>query len=163
MSGGVFLTGTDTGCGKTHLVELLFGSVLKLPTVVVDVTTYSETGYVGQDPSGILTRLLHAADDNPLIASIGIVCLDEFDKIAAENDNFDWHLVLSDPQPEDNWEGLTGFIHNVLYEEYLKDHPAPEDCEYYLCGPPMMLQACMKMLDDLGVEPENILFDDFGT
>jgi ATP-dependent Clp protease ATP-binding subunit ClpX len=76
-----------TGCGKTHLVELLFGSVLKLPTVVVDVTTYSETGYVGQDPSGILTRLLHAADDNPLIASVGIVCLDEFDKLASGQNN----------------------------------------------------------------------------
>lgn len=76
-----------TGCGKTHLVELLFGHLLKLPTVVVDVTTYSETGYVGQDPSSILTRLLHAADDNPLIASVGIVCLDEFDKLASGQNN----------------------------------------------------------------------------
>jgi ATP-dependent Clp protease ATP-binding subunit ClpX len=76
-----------TGCGKTHLVELLFGHILRLPTVVVDVTTYSETGYVGQDPSNILTRLLHAAEDNPLIASIGIVCLDEFDKLASGQNN----------------------------------------------------------------------------
>jgi ATP-dependent Clp protease ATP-binding subunit ClpX len=76
-----------TGCGKTHLVELLFGHILKLPTVVVDVTTYSETGYVGQDPSTILTRLVHAADDNPLLASIGIVCLDEFDKLASGQNN----------------------------------------------------------------------------
>jgi ATP-dependent Clp protease ATP-binding subunit ClpX len=76
-----------TGCGKTYLVELLFESILKLPTVVVDVTTYSETGYVGQDPSSILTRLLHAADDNPLIASVGIVCLDEFDKLASGQNN----------------------------------------------------------------------------
>ncbi len=76
-----------TGCGKTHLVELLFQQVLRLPTVIIDITTYSETGYVGQDPSTVLTRLLHAADDNPLLASVGIVCLDEFDKIASGQNN----------------------------------------------------------------------------
>jgi Na+-transporting NADH:ubiquinone oxidoreductase subunit F len=88
--------------------------------------------------------------------------IEEFDQIQAENENFEWHLALSDAKPEDNWEGSTGFIHQVLLEEYLKNHPSPEDVEYYLCGPPMMLQACMKMLEDLGVEPENIAFDDFG-
>ena len=88
--------------------------------------------------------------------------IEDFDSITAENDNFTWHMAMSEPQPEDNWQGYTGFIHQVVYDNYLKDHPAPEDVEYYLCGPPMMLQACMKMLDDLGVEPENILFDDFG-
>jgi Na+-transporting NADH:ubiquinone oxidoreductase subunit F len=82
--------------------------------------------------------------------------------LAAENDNFDWHLALSDPQPEDNWDGLTGFIHNVLYEQYLKDHEAPEDCEFYMCGPPMMNAAVVKLLVDLGVEQENIFLDDFG-
>ncbi|WP_339926525.1 NADH:ubiquinone reductase (Na(+)-transporting) subunit F [uncultured Cobetia sp.] len=87
---------------------------------------------------------------------------EEYDKLAEENENFEWHLALSDPQPEDNWEGPTGFIHNVLYENYLKDHPAPEDCEYYMCGPPMMNAAVVKMLTDMGVEPENILLDDFG-
>ena len=87
---------------------------------------------------------------------------DEYDQLAAENENFDWHVAMSDPQPEDNWEGLTGFIHNVLYEEYLKDHPAPEDCEFYMCGPPIMNQSVIKMLHDLGVEPENIMLDDFG-
>lgn len=87
---------------------------------------------------------------------------DEYDQLAEENDNFEWHVALSDPQPEDNWDGLTGFIHNVLYEEYLKDHPAPEDCEYYMCGPPMMNSAVIQMLTDLGVEPENIMLDDFG-
>jgi ATP-dependent Clp protease ATP-binding subunit ClpX len=76
-----------TGCGKTHLVELLFQHILKLPTVIVDITTYSETGYVGQDPNTIITRLLHAADDNPMLASIGIICLDEFDKIASGQNN----------------------------------------------------------------------------
>lgn len=87
---------------------------------------------------------------------------DEYDRLAEENDNFDWHLALSDPQPEDNWDGLTGFIHNVLFEEYLKSHEAPEDCEYYMCGPPMMNAAVIKMLEDMGVEPENIFLDDFG-
>jgi ATP-dependent Clp protease ATP-binding subunit ClpX len=76
-----------TGCGKTYLIEILFGKILKLPTALVDVTTYSETGYVGQDPCTILTRLLHAAEDNPMLASIGIVCLDEFDKIASGQNN----------------------------------------------------------------------------
>ncbi|MCX2976344.1 NADH:ubiquinone reductase (Na(+)-transporting) subunit F [Candidatus Marimicrobium litorale] len=87
---------------------------------------------------------------------------EDYDQLAAENDNFDWHVALSDPQPEDDWDGMTGFIHNVLYEEYLKDHPAPEDCEYYMCGPPMMNSAVIQMLTDLGVEPENIMLDDFG-
>ncbi|ART61834.1 NADH:ubiquinone reductase (Na(+)-transporting) subunit F [Kushneria marisflavi] len=87
---------------------------------------------------------------------------DEYDRLEEENPNFEWHLALSDPQPEDNWTGKTGFIHNVLYENYLKDHPAPEDCEYYMCGPPMMNASVVKMLLDMGVEPENILLDDFG-
>ena len=72
--------------------------------------------------------------------------------MAAEFDNFDWHIALSDAQPEDNWDGLTGFIHQVAYDEYLKDHPAPEDCEYYMCGPPPMANAVRAMLIDLGVE-----------
>jgi len=87
---------------------------------------------------------------------------EEYDMLAAENENFKWHLALSDPQPEDNWDGMTGFIHNVLYENYLKDHEAPEDCEYYMCGPPMMNAAVIQMLVDLGVERENIFLDDFG-
>ncbi|WP_443631894.1 NADH:ubiquinone reductase (Na(+)-transporting) subunit F [Candidatus Njordibacter sp. Uisw_056] len=87
---------------------------------------------------------------------------EDYDSLAAENDNFEWHLALSDPQPEDNWDGLTGFIHNVLFENYLKDHDAPEDCEFYMCGPPMMNAAVVQMLKDLGVEEENILLDDFG-
>lgn len=87
---------------------------------------------------------------------------EEYDQLAEENPNFQWHLALSDPQPEDNWTGLTGFIHNVLFEQYLKNHPAPEDCEYYMCGPPMMNAAVIKMLQDLGVEKDNILLDDFG-
>jgi Na+-transporting NADH:ubiquinone oxidoreductase subunit F len=87
---------------------------------------------------------------------------EEYDMLQDENDNFKWHLALSDPQPEDNWDGMTGFIHNVLYDNYLKDHEAPEDCEYYMCGPPMMNSAVIQMLVDLGVERENIFLDDFG-
>ena len=87
---------------------------------------------------------------------------EEFDELADLNDNFEWHLALSEPQSEDNWDGLTGFIHSVLHDEYLSEHPAPEDCEYYLCGPPMMNSAVIKMLDSLGVPKENILLDDFG-
>ncbi len=88
--------------------------------------------------------------------------IDDFDMIQRENPNFEWYLALSEPLEEDNWSGYTGFIHQVLYDNYLKDHPAPEDCEYYICGPPPMMTACFGMLDGLGVEPENIMFDDFG-
>jgi Na+-transporting NADH:ubiquinone oxidoreductase subunit F len=87
---------------------------------------------------------------------------EDFDELAAENDNFTWQVALSDPLPEDNWTGYTGFIHNVLYENYLKNHPAPEDCEFYMCGPPMMNSAVINLLEDLGVERENIFLDDFG-
>lgn len=87
---------------------------------------------------------------------------EEFEELARKHENFIWHVALSDPLPEDDWQGSTGFIHEVLYEEYLRDHPAPEDIEYYICGPPMMTQAVLKMLADLGVEKENILLDDFG-
>ena len=88
--------------------------------------------------------------------------VDEFDQLAKENPNFTWTLALSDPLPEDNWTGPTGFIHNVLYENYLKDHPAPEACEFYMCGPPVMNAAVIKMLTDLGVERDSIFLDDFG-
>lgn len=88
--------------------------------------------------------------------------VEEYDQLAAQNPNFTWHLALSDPLPEDNWSRATGFIHNVLYEQYLKEHPAPEDCEYYMCGPPMMNKAVIQMLLDLGVERKNIALDDFG-
>jgi len=88
--------------------------------------------------------------------------VEDFDSIAADHENFSWNLALSEPLPEDNWTGYVGFIHQVLYDNYLKDHPAPEDCEYYICGPPMMNTAVINMLHDLGVEDENILFDDFG-
>ena len=88
--------------------------------------------------------------------------VEDFDTIASENENFAWHLALSEPLEEDQWTGMKGFIHQVLYDKYLKDHPSPEDCEYYICGPPMMNDAVIKMLTDLGVERENIMFDDFG-
>lgn len=88
--------------------------------------------------------------------------VEDYDRLQAEHENFRWHLALSDPLPEDNWSGHTGFIHNVVLEQHLKNHPAPEDCEYYMCGPPMMNAAVIKMLTDLGVEPDHILLDDFG-
>jgi len=87
---------------------------------------------------------------------------EEFDELAKKHTNFSWNLALSEPMPEDKWTGKCGFIHHVLFESYLKDHPAPEDCEYYICGPPLMNEAVIHMLDSLGVEPENIMYDDFG-
>jgi Na+-transporting NADH:ubiquinone oxidoreductase subunit F len=86
----------------------------------------------------------------------------DFDTLAAGHENFLWHVALSDPLPEDDWDGYVGFIHQVLLSNYLESHPAPADCEYYICGPPMMNTAVIGMLDGLGVEPENIMFDDFG-
>jgi len=87
---------------------------------------------------------------------------EEFRELEENFDNFSYHVALSEPQPEDNWDGPTGFIHQVLYEDYLKDHEDPTEIEYYLCGPPMMLKAVREMLDSLGVEPEMVAFDDFG-
>jgi Na+-transporting NADH:ubiquinone oxidoreductase subunit F len=88
---------------------------------------------------------------------------EEFNRLQQEFDNFRWTVALSEPRPDDDWSGPTGFIHEVVYDRYLKQHPAPEECEYYLCGPPMMSQAVLNMLDSLGVEPESIFFDDFGA
>jgi len=87
---------------------------------------------------------------------------EDFRKIEEEFPNFSFHIAMSEPRPEDNWTGYTGFIHQVVLDNYLDDHPAPEDIEYYMCGPPLMAQAVLRMLDDLGVEPEMIRFDDFG-
>jgi Na+-transporting NADH:ubiquinone oxidoreductase subunit F len=86
----------------------------------------------------------------------------EFEKLDKENKNFSWHVALSDSTPDDKWKGHKGFIHNVLFEQYLKDHPAPEDCEYYLCGPPIMNVSVTNMLLELGVDAEDIMLDDFG-
>ncbi len=88
--------------------------------------------------------------------------VEDFDEIQKENPNFTWHVALSDALPTDHWDGYKGFIHNVLFEEYLKNHPNPEDCEYYLCGPPIMNQSVINMLLDLGVERDDIMLDDFG-
>ena len=88
--------------------------------------------------------------------------VEDFDMLAREIDNFEWHVALSDPLPDDEWDGYTGFIHNVLFEEFIKKHPAPEDCEFYMCGPPIMNTSVINMLLDNGVEPENIMLDDFG-
>ena len=86
--------------------------------------------------------------------------IDDFNKLAEENDNFEWHMALS--RPEENWKGYQGYVHKCMYDLYLKDHPAPEDCEYYLCGPPALMASVVKTLESIGVEPENIYYDDFG-
>ncbi len=88
---------------------------------------------------------------------------DDFDEISEKFDNFDYTIALSEPMEEDNWQGKTGFIHQVIYDEYLSKHEFPEDIEYYLCGPPMMIDAVKKMLYNLGVPDENVMFDDFGS
>nr|NQU93050.1 NADH:ubiquinone reductase (Na(+)-transporting) subunit F [Bacteroidota bacterium] len=88
--------------------------------------------------------------------------MDHFEKIQKENPNFTFNVALSEPKEEDNWKGYVGFIHQVILDNYLKDHPEPEEIEYYICGPPMMNDAVLKMLDDYGVPPENVMFDDFG-
>jgi Na+-transporting NADH:ubiquinone oxidoreductase subunit F len=116
----------------------------------------------------IFDQLLRIHDDRKITFWYGARSLkemfyvEEFNKLAADNENFDWHVALSDPQPEDDWTGLTGFIHKVLFDNYLGSHEAPEDCEFYMCGPPMMNKAVTDMLINLGVEPENIMLDDFG-
>ena len=88
---------------------------------------------------------------------------EQFEEIEKEFPNFKFHIALSEPKEEDNWKGYTGFIHQVIFENYLKNHDAPEDIEYYLCGPPMMTAAMTKMLDGLGVPEENIMYDNFGA
>lgn len=88
---------------------------------------------------------------------------EEFDGLAAHYSNFSWTPALSEPAPGDDWQGAAGFVHEVVLKRYLADHRAPEDCEYYLCGPPLMIKAVLAMLDEIGVDPENILFDDFGA
>ncbi len=89
--------------------------------------------------------------------------VEELDALEKQHENFSWVVSLSEPAPDDNWDGATGFIHSVVLEQYLRQHPAPEDCEYYLCGPPLMMKAVRAMLDDLGVEPDSVFFDDFGV
>lgn len=89
--------------------------------------------------------------------------VEQFEALAAAHDNFEWHVALSEPLPETDWQGDVGFIHDVVYRRYLEQHPAPEDCEYYVCGPPVMNLAVIHMLEDLGVEAENIMLDEFGS
>ena len=93
---------------------------------------------------------------------IDLYYADEMERLAREHENFSWHVALSDPVPDDAWGGDTGFIHDVVYRRYLKDHPNPSACEYYLCGPPLMIEAVRAMLEKLGVAPEDVFFDDFG-
>ena len=127
-------------------------------------------GGAGMAPmrSHILDQLLRIKTQSMIIFWYGARSLreafyvEEFDKLADKYDNFSWHLALSDPLAEDNWSGYTGFVHEVLFVNYLEDHQTPEDCEYYMCGPPMMNAAVIAMLDSQGVDEENIMLDDFG-
>ena len=96
-------------------------------------------------------------------SKIDLFHADEFEALAARHDNFSWHVALSDPAPEDAWTGATGFVHAVVFETYLKTHPAPQDCESYLCGPPLMVRAVVAMLDECGVDDDSIFVDDFGS
>lgn len=89
--------------------------------------------------------------------------VDELNALAAAHSNFDWTVALSDPDPDDGWTGPRGFVHTIVWERYLRDHPDPQNCEFYLCGPPLMIAAVLKMLDDLGIEPDRIFNDDFGV
>jgi len=127
-------------------------------------------GGVGMAPlySQILDLLLTRKSDRKISYWYGarskreLYYHEEFEQLDKQHDNFGWHVVLSDPEPEDNWDGPTGFVHSAIYQDYLSSHKAPEDCEYYLCGPPLMVKAVLSMLDDLGVDLESIHYDDFG-
>jgi Na+-transporting NADH:ubiquinone oxidoreductase subunit F len=96
-------------------------------------------------------------------AAIDLFYVDQFNALAARHENFKWTVALSDPLAGDEWEGATGFIHDVVFDAYLKDHPAPQDCEYYICGPPLMTKAVFSMLEEVGVDDESIFNDDFGS
>lgn len=96
-------------------------------------------------------------------SGIDLFYREEFDALAGRHANFSWTPALSEPSPDDDWDGAVGFIHDIVLKDYLDVHPAPELCEYYLCGPPLMIKAVLAMLDEVGVDPESIFFDDFGV
>lgn len=128
-------------------------------------------GGVGMAPlrAMIFEQLEHVGTDRKMSFWYGarnraeLLYTDEFDRLASQHANFDWTVALSDPDPADHWAGAVGFVHDVALERYLGEHAAPEDCEYYLCGPPLMIRAVFSMLDDLGVDPDHIFNDDFGV
>jgi Na+-transporting NADH:ubiquinone oxidoreductase subunit F len=170
--------GTDFPAGKmsSYLFSLkpgdkvtIFGPFGEFFAKETDAEMVFVGGGAGMAPmrAHIFDQLLRIHTDRKITFWYGgrnqreLFYVDEFDRLAKEHDNFEWHLALSDQNLE-GWDGYTGFIHNVLFEEYLKEHRAPEDCEYYMCGPPMMNAAVIQMLEDLGVERENVFLDDFG-
>jgi Na+-transporting NADH:ubiquinone oxidoreductase subunit F len=118
--------------------------------------------------SMIFDQLLHKQSGRRITLFYGARALrdlcyrTEFNELAARFDNFDWHVALSEPQVEDDWSGPTGFIHTVVYDAYLEKHPQPEEAEYYICGPPVMSNAVLAMLEDLGVDRDSMFIDDFG-
>ena len=144
------------GTGKTTLAHHL-AARLGLPMLIVRPEKINcRYMSASAEAVGELFDMLAGLDDPVFLF------FDEFDALARTHDNFRWTLALSEPQPEDDWRGATGFIHEVVLRDYLKDHPAPEACEFYLCGPPLMIQAVLGMLDSCGVEPHAIFNDDFG-
>lgn len=165
------------GIGSSYLFNLKPGERVTLTGPYGDFfakETEREMCYIGGGAgmapmrSHILHQLLEVKTSRKISFWYGARSLqemfydEEFKSLEAEFDNFAYHVALSDPQPEDNWEGLTGFIHNCLQDNYLVDHEDPTEIEYYLCGPPIMISSVETMLDSLGVEPEMIAYDKFG-
>lgn len=165
------------GIGSSYLFNLKPGERVTLTGPYGDFfakDTEREMCYIGGGAgmapmrSHIRHQLMEANTDRRISFWYGARSLqemfydEEFKALVAQHENFSYHVALSEPQPEDNWEGLTGFIHNCLHDQYLSDHEDPTEIEYYLCGPPIMISSLEKMLDDLGVEPEMIAYDKFG-
>lgn len=168
--------GTPPGIVSSYLFSLKPGEPLKFSgpfghffASESDVEMVFVGGGAGMAPirSHILHQLLNLASRRKISFWYGarsrkdLFYQEEFDELQERFDNFEWHVALSEPRQEDQWTGPTGLIHHILLQEYLAEHPNPEDCEYYLCGPPMMNSAVIKMLEDLGVEKTNIMLDEF--
>jgi len=165
------------GVGSSYIFNLKPGDRVTLTGPYGDFfakDTQREICYIGGGAgmapmrSHILHQLLEAGTSRRISFWYGARSLqemfydEEFKSLEEQFENFAYHVALSDPQPEDNWSGLTGFIHQVLNDQYLRDHEDPTEIEYYLCGPPVMISSMEQMLDDLGVEPEMIAYDKFG-
>ncbi|HCO68770.1 MAG TPA: NADH:ubiquinone reductase (Na(+)-transporting) subunit F [Dysgonomonas sp.] len=175
---GTWKQGVKPGIGSSYIFNLKPGDKVRVSGPYGDfhiLDTKNEMLYVGGGAgmAPLRSQLLHLFNtlkttDRKISYWYGarskneIFYEEDFRKIEREFPNFTFNIGLSEPLPEDNWTGYVGFIHQVIYDNYLKDHDAPEDIEYYMCGPGPMANSVKKMLDDLGVPPEMLLFDDFG-
>lgn len=175
---GGWKQGVKPGIGSSYIFGLKAGDKVKVSGPYGDfhiLDTKNEMLYIGGGAgmAPLRSQLLHLFNtlkttDRKISYWYGarskneIFYEEDFRKIEEEYPNFTFHIALSEPLPEDNWTGYTGFIHQVIYDNYLKDHDSPEDVEYYMCGPGPMANSVKKMLDELGVPPEMLLFDDFG-